>query len=428
MKYYSKYMDRQTVSEGLHERLLVLDPPKRAGQWQRYAAMAACAAVIVGLGVWRWTARVPESSNDAVDILSQMGVLGDHCGDPTELPDIPYPNLKNGDMAADIALPDGAITVELLPHQLEEVLESPNLVLPGVWGQDASVRGQAIYDGYGALWLVSLRVAAENGDEAYIELAPGEIPPTCIAGGDGAVTEVNGVDVRSWGAHYDSNGDGVKEYHYNSAFLAGDIGVRAQFKSIEESSDSTMFIWYVVNGGVSLEAVSQLEDVPEFRAVWFDDYGEALKEADFAAYLPEALPEGFGEFGGKLVYQEGIDNHLVVWWRRGQDRVHLYINRPEGGASGMYTPVDISAADTWDLRLHSGDVWGEEVPFETLNTLAFPTFRAEDVTLDVICGRKEAKADSYQFHVLYPDGTGVEYSIYGLTVDEVWDIISPTLA
>ena len=43
MKYYSKYMDRQTVSEGLHERLLVLDPPKRAGQWQRYAAMAACA-------------------------------------------------------------------------------------------------------------------------------------------------------------------------------------------------------------------------------------------------------------------------------------------------------------------------------------------------------------------------------------------------
>ena len=56
MNYYSDYMDRQTVSPALHERLLALDAPKRTEHWQKYAALAACLAVIAGLGVWRWTA------------------------------------------------------------------------------------------------------------------------------------------------------------------------------------------------------------------------------------------------------------------------------------------------------------------------------------------------------------------------------------
>lgn len=429
MKHYSEYMDRQVVSEALHERLLALDTPKSAGHWQRYAAMAACLAVIVGLGVRRWTASMPEDFNDAVDILSEIGPLVGN--QPFELPDIPYPDLKNGGVAADIALPDGAMTVALPPHQVEDVLGTANLALPGVWGQDANVRGQAIYDGYGDLWQMSLTVAGENGSSAYIELAPGEIPPTCIYRGDGAVTEVCGVEVQSWGAHYDSDGDGVEEYHYNSAFLAGDIGVRAEFQSVEESDASTVFIWYAVNGGVSLEPVSRLEDVPEFRSVWLTEYGEALKEADFTAYLPESLPEGFGEFGGKLVYQAGIDNHMVVWWHRGYDDVHLYIQRPEGGVSRAYDPVDINAPETWDRRLYGGELWGEGLSDELLDTLFFPTFRAEDMSRDVIEGRKMSRDTggySYQFHVLHPDGTAVEYNLSGLTVDEVWAIVKPTLA
>lgn len=414
MKYYKTYMDRQAVSDPLHEKLLAMEAPKPKRHWQSYAALAACLAVIVGLGVWRLQ---PPKEQSAADILSEVGILGDT---DVTLPNIPYPYVKSPEVLADIALPDGAFTVKLLPHEI-------NAVLPALDFQ--TITASAIYDGYGDLWQVDLQITEENGDTAYIQLAPGDIPPTCIGMPDGAVTDVNGVEVTSWGAHYDSNGDGTKEYHYHSVFMAGDIGVRAEFESGEYSAASTVFINYAANGNLDLSAIAKVDDVPAFRSVRFETYEEALRETAFLPYLPASVPEGFGEFGGKLVYQEGVDHHLVVWWRRGYDDLHLYITLPEGGPSAAYDPVDISAPETWDLRLH-GNIWDEDLPYETRYSLAFPTFRAEDMSLDVIEGRKlprDTGGYSYQFHVLHPDGTAIEYSISGLTVNEVWAIIEPTL-
>lgn len=425
MKYYKTYMDRQTVSDPLHEKLLAMEAPKSKRHWQTYTALAACLAVIVGLGVWRWTA--PPEAQSAADVLSEVGVLGDT---DTALPDIPYPYVKFPEVLADIALPDGAFTVKLLPHELDALLGTANLQLPGVWSETAKLSARATYDGYGDLWQVDLQITEENGDNAYIQLAPGDIPPTCIGMPDGAVTDVNGVEVTSWGAHYDSDGDGTEEYHYHSVFMAGDIGVRAEFESGEYSAASTVFINYAANGNLDLSAIAKADDVPAFRSVRFETYEEALQETDFLPYLPASIPEGFGEFGGKLVYQEGIDHHLVVWWRRDYDDLHLYITLPEGGPSAAYDPVDISAPETWDRRLYSGGNWGDGLSDDLLDTLYFPTFRAEDMSLDVIEGRKlprDRGGYSYQFHVLHPDGTAIEYSISGLTVDEVWAIIEPTL-
>lgn len=423
MKYYVNYMDRQTVSPALHEALLDLEAPRPKRHWQSYAALAACLAVVVGLGVWRWTAKVPEDSNDAVDILSKIGVLGDGCAHSDELPDLSYPETNTGEMAADIALPDGAMFRDMTGEQIA-----------GILGEDLSVdleryavTGQAIYDGYGTLWQADLRGTAENGDSFYIELASGDIPPTCVVFLGGEVTEVCGVEVQDWGRNYDSNGDGVAEHHYNSAFIAHGVGIRASFTSVEDNTDSTLFIYRATDVGLTLEHIAQLEDVPDFRSVWFrdgSDYSEVLKEADFLPYLPQSVPEGFGEFGGKLVYQEGIDHHLVVWWRRGSDSIHLYLTLPEGGAPDT-VPVDIDAPETWDLRRHGRDRWDEGLSYEVLNTLEFPTFRAEDMTREVVEARQDTT--SWQFQVLHPDGTAVEYSIYGLTADEVWSMVEATL-
>ena len=57
MKYYKMYMNRQEVSPELHARLLSLTeerkpaPARRA--WVRWGAMAACCALVAGLGLWR---------------------------------------------------------------------------------------------------------------------------------------------------------------------------------------------------------------------------------------------------------------------------------------------------------------------------------------------------------------------------------------
>ena len=55
MKQYKSYMDRQEISPAVHENLLNLEPPKdRSGpSWVRYGALAACAALLIGVGAWR---------------------------------------------------------------------------------------------------------------------------------------------------------------------------------------------------------------------------------------------------------------------------------------------------------------------------------------------------------------------------------------
>ena len=61
MKYYISYMDRQEVSPAVHERLLRLERPRRRSAWVRYGALAACAVLVLGLGVWRLTSSAPDS-------------------------------------------------------------------------------------------------------------------------------------------------------------------------------------------------------------------------------------------------------------------------------------------------------------------------------------------------------------------------------
>lgn len=54
MKYYQSYMDRQEISPAVHEKLLDLEPPKKqSGSWLKCGALAACAALIIGVGVWK---------------------------------------------------------------------------------------------------------------------------------------------------------------------------------------------------------------------------------------------------------------------------------------------------------------------------------------------------------------------------------------
>ena len=53
MNAYKTYMDRQTISPQAHDRLLALeDTPakKKSVSLQKWSALAACAALILGLG------------------------------------------------------------------------------------------------------------------------------------------------------------------------------------------------------------------------------------------------------------------------------------------------------------------------------------------------------------------------------------------
>ena len=55
MKYYRSYMDRQEISAGTHEKLINLDVPRKTPRrpWVKYGALAACAVLLAGIGVWK---------------------------------------------------------------------------------------------------------------------------------------------------------------------------------------------------------------------------------------------------------------------------------------------------------------------------------------------------------------------------------------
>lgn len=80
MKYYKMYMDRQGISPEVHEKLLNLEAPKRRPVWTRYGTLAACAALIIGLGVWR---LAPEAA-PAEDTQNACQFVPDYDSQPCE--------------------------------------------------------------------------------------------------------------------------------------------------------------------------------------------------------------------------------------------------------------------------------------------------------------------------------------------------------
>ena len=79
--------------------------------------------------------------------------------------------------------------------------------------------------------------------------------------------------------------------------------------------------------------------------------------------------------------------------------------------------------------------WSESVPEEYRGTVSRPAFRAEDMSLSVVQARVldrddagEGRTVSIRFAVLHPDGTLVKYICKGLTAEQVWAMVEPTLA
>lgn len=477
MKYYYSYMDRQCVSPEFHQKLLALaDAPARRPSprpWLQFGTLAACCALVLGLGIWKLSpsssggpnpGMIPASSsqgeqspdNSAAGDIAQdssnpyrfvadSGVDIDKMMMPM-IPAIQYGG-RGGESAASIALPEGSFTVDLTQEDISILLwgsrdrmEAAHFKEQGegnvpwlLFWDGYTLSGQAWYDGEGNLWQAVIQGTLDESHEFTLSLAPGRLPPTCTVNGGAAVTVVDGVEVSAWKAYYDRNGDGIKEYVYESAFVAHDIGVRFQSVTLEDSHLSDLLIrWATWAPGLSLEHLLTNENIPAWREEAFASLSAARQEEAFAPYLPQEEPAGYSEFYGNLSYQEGRQNRLFVRWSRvlGYDDVEVAVNLPEDGWKCSYTPVDVDNPASYDTQLYSVP-WCDSVPPEYQGDFYSPTFRAEDMSLSVVEARnteKDTGGSSYHFRVLHSDGTLVSYSCDGLTARQVWALVEPTLA
>lgn len=363
MRHYRAYMDRQEISAGGHEKLMKLAAPAKAVRhsWTRYGTLAACAALMLGLGAWGLSqpagpdpnsgpqaavhspgpAPSEASGTPALDASQPVDPAGSFVvsapvqGDKLAFPMVPYIRYQDvtevPDIAACRAVLPGSFAVDLSREDIRTIFWGPEGKpeavhpkeeqgdLPWMLFWDGyTIRGSAGYDGQGQL--AELSIWGEKGRASFIlTLCPGSLPFTCVIEPDREASDVLGVSVTGWSQVYDRDGDGQTDYICGSEFMTpNNVGVRfetrnsgmeAEYEGGTGGADTALdgvctfnalFVRQALagDGGLYLDHLASNENIPAWRDVTFDSLAQARLEAAFAPYLPAAEPEGYAAYPG----------------------------------------------------------------------------------------------------------------------------------
>lgn len=453
MKYYNSYMERQEVTPELHEKLLKLEAGKRSTRpWMRYGALAACAALIIGAGVWRLVPSDPggQTVQDALypgikDWYGPGETPPDSDAQPPLL-QLNYGTGQGGDAACRIALPAGSFSRDLTEVDLASLFGEEDPLSTQLGWEGAELSAHCIFTAEGKPWegTVTGRRVTGGADDFYavLTLAPDALPLSCTVSPADGVTQCWGVEVigRCGGAYGEGSDREVWLPESREVeFVAHGVGFRLRIYGQEGEGERveamvSRFVHYAIaDGGVDLSCLTvDPSDIPAWREESFDTLAQARQEADFAPYLPTKEPEGyaaytgFKEFYGNLSYQEGRENRLFVRWSRGYDNVEVCVYK-DGYHSYHLVAPDNPAS--YDVRLYEIP-WCDSVPEEYRETVNDPAFRVEDMSLSIVEARgreHDTGGMTYSFDVLHPDGTLVSYRCDGLTAEQVWEMVEETL-
>lgn len=435
MEQYISYINRQENSRELHEKLLTLPAGRSrpARVWLRVASLAACCL----LAVWRFalSGQGPGLShgadaNDPGQGLPQLDIS------------VVYRELEEGEREdLCLAWEPGSFVRDMTPEQITGLFGQDTLPESLHW-EEYKLQGRLYYDGQGRLNWLGLFGTHPNGANFELNLRPNELPPECCIKADRVWTysQVFGTRVAGWSDSWDRDGDGAKDNICGAEFMAGTVGVRFEstnspFTGADQEQAACTFNALLVQQalseeeGLSLEALLTAEQIPAWREENFSSLEQARQAEEFAPYLPVEGPVGWESFRGSLSYQEGVQNELSVYWSRGYDDVVVSVLLPEGEADwGAVTDVSDPAA--YDVRLYPIP-WAESVPEEYFESFHAPVFRAEDMSLPVVEARTSGTGDTgspqASFSVLYSDGTLARYTCKGLSAEQVWKLVEPTL-
>ncbi len=452
MKYYKSYMDRQELSPTVHENLLNLEAPERRSRsWLKYGALAACAALIVGAGMWKLApapAAAPNPPQSAGQFAADYTPLPGEkdvvepddffvVSSPAEggklmfpmIPGIFYQDITDrSQLSVDMSrvyLP-GSFLVDLKKEDIQTIFWGPEGKpaadhpkaeqgdLPWMLFWDGyALRGRALYDGQGRLTELTLWGEKDRAD-FELELRLGAMPFTCCIDmnrGD-IISEFNGVSVAGWSQVYDRDGDGQDDYICGSEFMTqNDIGVRfvnrnstmrAEYRNEDDvifgdmdlggaQTFNALFARQALadDGGLYLDHLKTADHIPAWREEEFSSLAQARQEIDFAPYLPMSEPEGYGSYAGNKEFYGRLS------YQEGRQNT-LFVRWSRG-----YDNVEVCVyRDGYrSCNLVSPDApetydlrlysipWCDSVPEEYRETVNCPAFRAEDMSLAVVEAR-----------------------------------------
>ncbi len=145
-------------------------------------------------------------------------------------------------------------------------------------------------------------------------------------------------------------------------------------------------------------------------------------------YIPTRLPAGYSleSVQAEISPEDGSTDSLFLTWTRGMDYITLYISK-----TGTTPPatVDVDRPETYDKRLY-GIPYGETVPEAYQESVMWPVFAWEDMSLEIVESRMvspegdsgDTNTPRGEFMVLYPDGVLVRFTGRG-TPEEIWTLL-----
>lgn len=314
MKDYKSYMDRVTVSKEMREKLMALERGKKEEKpmkWKTYAAAAACAALLIGVGVWgvgarpeeeRWrdlvatfeTAAVVEStqisdpdpvqcaapsapveSQEAIDLApedpsgAEPGIKTIEGYETREtragvdvavyhvLPWIDYGggSLNAGQVSADWDIPQNASRRNLTGLEIIYLLGGQDAVNLHLDWSDYELTGWGAWYEDGSFWGAYLMGYKGPMDHFEFAVTSGQLPPTCVVFGDSVEQEVWGLTVTA--DKYDGK-DGASR---RVSFMKDDYGYRFDLTATGDPEDAEKLVsravtWIANGDGLNFSAVT----------------------------------------------------------------------------------------------------------------------------------------------------------------------------
>lgn len=247
MDKYQKYMDQAETSAEFKEKMKGLHARSKAPAWQRYGALAAALALVIGLGSWGLSRRDGQELGDpATENVPEIGEVVAPVPEPWPMPDIQtqttngyevvhgesvsyymLPYIKYGQITqeteADVALPVGVYRRDLTREELTALLDGEDTLTQHLnWG-GYELYAFAMLNRDGSLW--QLYIGGSKGDSGYehfeLQIRPGALPVSCLVYMDGGeVNEIWGTEVTAE-AH-----DGENASSRRLSFFHGDYGYR----------------------------------------------------------------------------------------------------------------------------------------------------------------------------------------------------------
>lgn len=301
MEQYKSYMDRVTVSDALHEKLLCLEKPaQKTIRWQKYAA-AACAVLLVGVGAWRvgqwlwaerWrlmvgtfapcaSAEIQPSAPDPVPCAAPshpaegdgtqpgMKTIGGYeeytqiAGmDVTIFHILPWIDYGSEDnlAALDWALPEGTTPRDLSIGEITALLGGETAVDLHLDWSEYELTGWGAWNEDGSFWGVYLQGCKGPMDHFEFAVTSGCLPPTCIVFEGSVEQDIRGVAVTA--DKYDGEGGCARRV----SFMKDGYGYRFDLTATGETEDAeklvSRVVAWVADEGLSLYTVTG-EEPPE---------------------------------------------------------------------------------------------------------------------------------------------------------------------